>query len=452
MLLAENLVMRSVCFKIAIVVVVGLSGIVWAVGMEAEFELRDTNYMEEVKGIKLYNPALINDRPVWIMGDVPQRLILEFDWLGEEVRIFEYSIHHCRGDWSALSPLSLSEYSSGFAYEEIEGYSFSFNTKVPYVHYSVEWTDQTVPWTKSGNYVLAVWDVTTGERKLCFTRRFFVVEPLVEVEAYKVLPRGRVPHHAYQAFELSIDLEEIELFSPLRYVYINVYQNMRWDMGIEGLRPLTERGTLLVYEGQRQIVFPGLKEYRRLDMRSMKWRSNELVRIAATDTGYVLVLRRQQPRYYQQSRGLPDRNGSFFFDNFDYRHEGFLRLEYAEVYFNLSAWRESDYDVYVTGGYWGWSLLPEMKMQYDEGRNAYFLRTRLKQGYYDYGFVAVDRRTGARDVMRIDGSTDKTENAYFIFVYYSDPTQNYDRIIAAVRYDYWTGSMELYEARVRIRR
>jgi|GEM_PF-5785135 len=450
--MVENFVKGSMGFHLIMIAWMVVCVRVDSGGMEASFVLRDTNYLAEVKGIKLYNPALINDRPVWIMGDVPQRLILEFDWFGEEVRIFEYSIHHCRSDWGGLSPLSHSEYSSGFLYEEIEGYSFSFNTKVPYVHYEVEWTDRDVPWTKSGNYVLAVWDVTTGDRKLCFTRRFFVVEPLVEVEANRVLPRGRVPHHAYQAFELYIDLEEIELFSPRRYVHINVYQNMRWDMGVEGLQPLTERGTQLVFEGQRQIVFPGLKEYRRLDMRSMKWRSNDIARIIATDTGYVLVMRRQEPRYYQQSRGLPDRNGNFFFDNFDYRHEGHLRLEYAEVYFNLSAWHDSRYDVYVTGGYWGWCLLPEMKMRYDGGRNAYFLRTWLKQGYYDYGFVAVDRQRGVRDVLRIDGSTDKTENAYFIFVYYTDPTQNFERIIGAVRYDYWSGELELYKAQVRIRR
>ena len=57
-------------------------------------------------------------------------------------------------------------------------------------------------------------------------------------------------------------------------------------------------------------------------------------------------------------------------------------------------------------------------MDYDRSAGAYRLTLPLKQGAYNYRFVAVDRRTGLPDEGLIEGNFHQTVNEYTIKVYY----------------------------------
>ena len=66
-------------------------------------------------------------------------------------------------------------------------------------------------------------------------------------------------------------------------------------------------------------------------------------------------------------------------------------------------------------------------MHYDAKRNIFIAEIPLKQGYYDYYYVAV--REGLPNIEVLEGSWYETENDYSILVYYSEFGSRYDRLI-----------------------
>jgi hypothetical protein len=61
--------------------------------------------------------------------------------------------------------------------------------------------------------------------------------------------------------------------------------------------------------------------------------------------------------------------------------------------------------------------------------SAYELTLLLKQGYYNYQYVYVPQGATSADHTNIEGSFWQTENDYLLFVYYSDFSARYDRLV-----------------------
>ena len=69
-----------------------------------------------------------------------------------------------------LTGVGTFEFLEGFNREELREHSFSINTITTYIHYQLRIPNNEVRWTKSGNYLLHVYDDDTGEPLI--TRRF----------------------------------------------------------------------------------------------------------------------------------------------------------------------------------------------------------------------------------------------------------------------------------------
>ena len=97
-------------------------------------------YKEYIKTIRIIPATPGPDQellPAAISMIDPGFLILEFDDLFGEYERYQVKFIHCDADWtpSRLFPLDyLNEYNEFI----IENYDFSFNTIVPYVHYSFQ--------------------------------------------------------------------------------------------------------------------------------------------------------------------------------------------------------------------------------------------------------------------------------------------------------------------------
>ena len=61
--------------------------------------------------------------------------------------------------------------------------------------------------------------------------------------------------------------------------------------------------------------------------------------------------------------------------------------------------------------------------------SQYELTLLLKQGYYNFQYVYVDRGSTVADNKNIEGSFWETENDYQIFVYYRNFSGRYDRLV-----------------------
>jgi hypothetical protein len=110
--------------------------------------------------------------------------------------------------------------------------------------------------------------------------------------------------------------------------------------------------------------------------------------------------------------------------------------DYAMVLFSIKQNAPfDDGDVYIFGELSDWQLKPEFKMRYEESVSAYVCEAFLKQGYYNYQYLVVDRKTGQVDEEGLEGNWYEAANQYYIFVYYRPFGQRYDRLMMATVMD-----------------
>ncbi|HMR44348.1 MAG TPA: hypothetical protein PKC40_10970, partial [Saprospiraceae bacterium] len=81
-----------------------------------------------------------------------------------------------------------------------------------------------------------------------------------------------------------------------------------------------------------------------------------------------------------------------------------------------------------------WKLKDEFKMAYNNQINGYVASILLKQGYYNYVYALVDRKTGKVSFEDTEGNWYETENDYTILAYYRPFGERYDRVIGAFNF------------------
>jgi hypothetical protein len=69
-------------------------------------------------------------------------------------------------------------------------------------------------------------------------------------------------------------------------------------------------------------------------------------------------------------------------------------------------------------------------MQYDTETKRYTKTLYLKQGYYEYNYAFLEDQKKEAEFVVVEGTHQETENDYSILVYYRQPGENYDRLIA----------------------
>ena len=387
---------------------------------------RDTIYVDYVKTVQFYLENLVATMPIISLSS-PGQVVLTFDDLDAEVADYTYTIQHCNADWTP-SRISELEYLSGFSRADIRTRELSFNTVVPYVHYTLPLPNQDMQFRLSGNYLLHVFNEFDEP---VITRRFVVVEPLFRVEGLVNKAALVTRLDTYQEVDFTVIHEEFEIQNPLREISATVIQNGNWRTAIQGLSPNMIKPEQLIFDYQNVISFPAGKEYRPLDMRSLRTYAGNVREIIQTDEGYDVTLGRDQKRASSAYLTFEDLDGNFVIESFDFPSPD-LRGDYANVLFNLySPTNYEEEDVYVYGGLSDWQLRPEFKMVYNPVVNGYVAEVLLKQGYYDYEYVTVNRRTGEISRRMTEGNWFETNNTYTVLIYYRPFGQRYDRLLGA---------------------
>ena len=84
-------------------------------------------------------------------------LHIQFDEMSHDVRSYSYRVLHCDADWTP-SALASGEYLAGFPTGMISEYALSTTTTYPYTNYKLSVPNDDMSFTKSGNYVLQVYE------------------------------------------------------------------------------------------------------------------------------------------------------------------------------------------------------------------------------------------------------------------------------------------------------
>lgn len=364
------------------------------------------------------------------------RLYLSFDDLDGGVRDYYYTIIHCDRDWHP-SQLNSMEYIDGYNEERIMDFRYSNKTLEEYTNYRFTLPNQAIRWTKSGNYLLVVYE-KDGDNYPVLTRRFVVAERKIPINPQLQRPSQPSKMRTHQEIDFIANFEKFPLRNPQQDIKAVVLQNGRWDSATDGLPPMFVRGDQLLYDYQNKIVFPGLKEFRFLDLRSFRYISQNVGRVERLPDRIEVTLLKDRKRLGEPYIEIEDLNGDFIIETQDQNTP--LAADYAQVLFTLySPEPMYDHQVYLMGAFTNWQTDERYRMAYNQAVNGYVVKVPLKQGFYNYAY-GVKKANAAKgepnpiDFSETEGNWFETENNYTILLYYHPFGARYDRVVGFVNF------------------
>lgn len=390
-------------------------------------------YLDNIRSVRFHVNGLLLTYPIIDLNSGSQ-LLLSFDDLDGDVKDYVYTFVHCDKDWNP-SDLTEMDYLDGFSEERIENYRYSFKIISDYTHYQLLLPNRDIRWTKSGNYLLKVYE-DEGDKRLAITRRFMVVEPIVEISPNMVRPAMVSKSRTHEEIDFVVDHQRLQIRSPQQEVSACILQNGRWDNAIMNITPLFARQNSMIFDYQNKVVFKAGREFRNLDLRSFDFRSESISELERYDDGFDVTLYRDQKRFDKVFTSLEDINGNYVIETKDQRDFN-LSSEYANVFFALySPQPYYDQSVYIVGAISDWKLLDRFKMIYNDAINSYVAKVELKQGFYNYAYAVVDEgdTNGSPNLSEVEGDYYEAQNEYTILIYYRPFGERYDRLIGGITF------------------
>jgi hypothetical protein len=389
---------------------------------------------EAIRSVQFYNGGNQLTLPIVGLKAGSGSLDFQFDHIGSDIKDYTYLLVHCNSDWQP-SELIDNEYNKGFSEDRILQVDVSVNTLINYTHYAITLPNRNIGWTVSGNYLLKVYD-NDDDRRLVIVRRFCVVEQVWKLHFNQQTNTAAVEKsNTHQELDFAVTYRGTRIANPLTDVKAFVLQNGRWDNAIGPLKAQFIRNDQLVYDFQDKIVFPAGKEFRFFDIRTLDSRGEWVRSIAELNDRYVVTLRTDQERKGHTYARTSDLNGRYYIDNL-HPNQTPLQTDYAQVFFSISRkLPEEDADVYVFGELSDWQLKPEFKMDYDASIQAYICSPLLKQGFYNYQYVVVDKKTRQIELEGFEGNWYETGNLYTVLVYFRTFGDRFDRLMTTISVD-----------------
>lgn len=397
--------------------------------VQAELRFEDYIYEPQIRSVQFYSGSLDMNTPILFLNNQDANLTIEFDELTSSQQISDLwiSVINCDADWNQSSVFP-TEFMQGFTYDRIMDWTPSQNVLVPYMHYRHTLLKPGYKFNMSGNYLLKVYR-SADENDLVLTRRFVVVETILGISP--LLSHSLNPGDRFTQVNLSFDLflNGFQVINPYTDIRIYIMQNYRWDNIVTGVQPSFILQDKLTYQFNSSTEFKGGSEFRRFDARSIRYNGYNIGRIVKTDSMYIFELNKDQIIKSRAYSTQLDMNGNFSvqsneFPNADYE------ADYVKVRFSLSSPNLGD--VFLTGKFADWRMQDAYKMEYNPVTMAYTKEIQLKQGIYDYKYIACTPTKKGKckvDETLIEGSYSDTENAYFIFAYFRGPVDRTDRVI-----------------------
>jgi Domain of unknown function (DUF5103) len=375
-------------------------------------KLTDLSYESQIKTVRVYPDG--SDSQAQLLPAVTRlgnwTLVLEFDDLKAERDSYYARIVHCNQDWtkSTLSDLDFMPQYNEFP---LLTFDFSLDTQVPYVHYKYKLPAVKLP----GNYVLVIYR-GSDRNDLIITKRFMVYDSRVTFSRDGNLVGAGSVANVSQQINFTINYKNIDLINPLENVNVSVRQNQRWDNLSGGIKPSFLRDNIRELEYRffdPNKLFKGSNEFRWFDLRSINYPGRNVLSVDRTQKPFHVYVQPDISRKGQPYAIFNDLNGNYLSDNYDFRNP--VSANYAYVHFALQSAQPIDGNVYLSGAFTNWNLLPDYQMTYNSLKKEYEATVFLRQGYYDYMY-SVKSPTLPADYF--EGNHFETENQYEVFVYY----------------------------------
>lgn len=368
-------------------------------------------------------------------------LIIGFDHLAEERQYLRYSIHHCDANWQR-SNLVDAEVFDGFNYADVENYEFSNATTTHYVHYTITLPNNDFQFNISGNYLLQVYPEDAPD-EIILQARFMVSEGAVTVNG-EVSSRTDIDYnkeHQQLSFEVNLNRYPVrDIFNDLR---IAVSQNNRTDNMVMVSHPSRVNGSSAIFEHNRNLIFPAGNEYRRIETVQMTYPGMGIDAIEFHNPYYHHFIGVDTPRHSKKYLFDSTQHGRFFVREYNATNSD-TEADYAVVHFTLKMLPDPDMDIYLDGDFTHRRFDTNSRMRYDAETGTYQAVKLLKQGAYNYQYLALPQNANNSSAKhsafangvsqhasttQVEGNFYQTVNEYLVAVYYRNPTERFDRLL-----------------------
>jgi hypothetical protein len=410
-----------------------LFSLLFALYLQAQ--LPDYTYKQNVRTVKLYKAGDMYSYPIINLGSAEQ-LELHFDDMDADFKNYYYSFQLCNADWSPTTEPAYN-YIRGFSSIRITNYRSSSIVKTRYTHYQAFLPERNSGPSRAGNYLLKVF-INDDTSRLAFTRRMLVVNPKTVVNAQVMQPFTSSIFRTHQRVQATVATapNQINTFSP-QDLKLVVLQNNNWATMSIIDRPTIFRGNYYEYSDENNTTFEAGKEWRWIDLRSLRLMSDRMQKISTDSNRMVHVTitpdeERRQKLYIYYS----DLNGIFTVENRD-NPNALWQSDYANVHFTYVPPGNRAYEgksVYVFGELTNYQQNDASRMTFNETKGVYEKQLYLKQGYYNYSYVTLtDKKNMPASLENTEGNYWGTENGYMVLVYFRPFGARADELVGVAR-------------------
>ncbi|MFZ1307016.1 MAG: DUF5103 domain-containing protein [Ferruginibacter sp.] len=390
-------------------------------------QLADAVYKDNIKAVRFHMYGDQGSLPVYRINSTDQ-LELNFDDLDANVKNYNYSFQLCDYNWNPID-ISPFLYTKGFTQQRIGTYRYSSIALTRYTHYQAMVPDRNTTLTMSGNYILKVY-LDGDTSKLAFTSRMLVLDQKATIGGQITQPFTPQLYKTHQKVQFNANINGLNTFSAAQQVKVVILQNNRWDNAIKDIKPTFVRSNTLEYTMENNLVFPAGKEWRWLDLRSLRLQSDRVKNADYRKDGTDMYLFPDADRTAQRYVYFRDLNGMYLVETYETINP-YWQGDFANVHFSFAPPDATPYagkDIYLAGQLTNYEFNDKTKMVFNAEKGVYECTAFLKQGYYNYTYIAVDKDNPAirRD---LEGDYWETENTYTILMYYRSFTDRTDQLI-----------------------
>lgn len=365
--------------------------------------------------------------PVTTLNGEP--INIEFDELSHVYHRYIYKVEHCEADWTVSESLFSSDYISGM-YDDntIDNYEESVGTYQLYTHYSLSFPNDKCSLTMSGNYRLSIYDDNDDDR-LVLRAYFMICENTAGVTLAMTTNTDKDINGRHQQINMAVSYGRLNVTDPDNQIRTIVMQNQRLFNAVNNPKAQYKMRDGLKWEHCKELIFMAGNEHHKFEtldpthttmgLASVGWDEDNSQWHAYVHPDIP------QPHYSYDV----DANGAFLIRNSDNIDNNTVS-DYIVTHFELHAPYQFS-DVYINGNWTGDFFNDKTRMEWNEELQVYEKSLLLKQGYYSYRYLTMDK-SGSMHSISSEGDFYETENSYQALVYFRGPGDRTDRLVAFV--------------------
>lgn len=375
-----------------------------------------------IKSVQFRGDTFLGELPTIKLG-TPLQLSFD-DIIGDELDYY-YKITHYDADWTP-SKLARAEFMTGMDDVRILDIENSVATLQLYSNYQLTIPNQfTKGLTKTGNYLISIYD---ENGKFVFSRKFMIYNPLFAVGVQIKRSRDLTYVNTKQVVRFFVDGGDQLIINPKQNVKVVILQNNNLKTAITGIEPQFTIGNKLEYRYDQETAFWGGNEFFNFENKDIRG-ATAAIQYTELKNTYHNYLYTNIARYDTPYTFNPDINGNFVITTIQGRTPR-TEAEYAWIHFSLDHPKvEEGKEIHVYGNFNNYVINESTQLVYNPKKYSYELPMLLKQGFYNYKYVLVDKDGTINREKAISGNYWQTENDYQVLVYYRRPGGRFDELL-----------------------